>query len=188
MNDTLSPLEIATVVSSFFGIAYVFVRAGTVPRQVWRGPVAAFGSGILSLGIAGMTDAFYQGLSANEGGSRATRELVFAELMSSAWRPGFIAALGLVAFIATVWSSSSGDDDRAESYGGALSILMVLGAALSLVGMAAYVVGFFTHDDPTQATALMVTTKWTSISTVAICLIGGLWTAFQGNSWSAEEA
>ena len=49
MNDTLSPLEIATVVSSFFGIAYVFVRAGTVPRQVWRGPVAAFGSGILSI-------------------------------------------------------------------------------------------------------------------------------------------
>lgn len=188
MNDQLSLLEIGTIVASAFGCGYALLMTGGTPRQLWRGPVAAFGCGILSMGIAGMTSAFYNGLRANIDGSLSTRGQVFDEIMANAWRPMLIAIIGMMAFVAVVRSTAAGDDERAPSVGGPIAMVMLIGTALALIGTGAYLTGFVTSEDPTQPTAVMYYTYVVSGLTAVVCAIGGVWTGVAANRWNAEQA
>jgi hypothetical protein len=187
MNE-LSVLEIVTIVAIMFGCAFALTRTGNVPRQIWRGPVAAFGCGILSLGVSATTQFFFYGLASNASGSRATRDQVFAEILGHAWRPLAISVIGLLLFVLAVRSASLDDDERAPNVGGLLTWLMVLGTAASLVGMAGYLGGFLVREDPTQPTTWMIATQYIGLGTVLLCAIGGLWTGVTGSSWQTEDA
>lgn len=186
MNE-LSVLEIVTIVAIMFGCGFALTRTGNVPRQIWRGPVAAFGCGILALGVSATTQSFFYGLASNASGSRATRDQVFAEILGHAWRPLAISVIGLLLFVLAVRSASLDDDDRAPNVGGLLTWLMMLGAGASLVGMGGYLTGFLLREDPTQPTAWMIGTQYLGLGTVILCAIGGLWTGVTGAVWQAEE-
>jgi len=174
-----SLIEIATIVATFFGCAFALIRTGNAPRQVWRAAAAAFGCGILTLGVSGTTQFFLQGLSGLSGGSRATREIAFNELLEHAYRPMFIGVLGLLLFWMVLRSTSAAEEGEGPAVGGPSATLMVGGAIAALVGITIYHVGFIVGMDPEKVTFAMLVTFYVSLFTVLLCIIGGVWSVLR---------
>lgn len=181
-----SIIEIVTIVATFFGCAFALIRTGTAPRQVWRTSAAAFGCGIISLGIGGTTQVFIQGLHGIAGGSKATRELAFNEILEHAYRPMLLGVVGLLFFWMALRSASAGDDEDAPNIGGGFATLMIAGATLSLVGIAAFHVGFIVGMAPESTSTLMLLTFYTSLFTVILCALSGFWSMMRGAAWAPE--
>jgi hypothetical protein len=180
-------IEIITIVATFFGCAFALIRTGSAPRQVWRAAAAAFGCGILTLGVCGTTQFFLQGLQGLSGGSKATRELAFVEILEHAYRPMFIGVIGLLLFWMVLRSTSSGDSPGVPSVAGPAATLMVGGAIASLVGIAIYHVGFVIGLEAERITLVMLVTFYVGLFTVLVCAIGGLWALMRGGAWQPDD-
>lgn len=175
----LSVLEILTIVASFFGCFFAIAGTGQVPRPVWRPAAAAFGAGILSLGVGGTAQQFLEGVRGIAAASPATRELAFQEILHTAYRPMFLATLGLMVFWLVLRTAATGDDSTVTR-SPFVPALMQIGAAGSLVSITAWHVALVQGQSPISLLAPMQVTLYLALATVMLCLFSGAWTLLRG--------
>lgn len=162
-------IEMVIIVASVFGCGLAMMRSTETP---WRAPGAAFGCGILSLGIQGTTGYFISGLAQMAEASKATRDVAFNELLNHAYSPMYAAVVGLFFFLLTVRSVPIGDD-RNSVTDNMLAALMLAGSFGGLASMAAYHLEFLGGDTPNHPTQWMNVTSAISLATLAVCVLGG---------------
>jgi hypothetical protein len=182
----LTPIEILMLVATVFGCWYALTRSGAVPRQIWRAPAAAFGVGILTLGMTGTTLHLMTSLQELLGASKMARLASFDAMLEYAYRPLGLSVLGTAAFLVILRSASQGDVAGTPPVGNVLSWLMVFCGFGCLVGVTGYHLAIMFEYE----LALLI--EWTRFTfyleaiTLLMCVTSGLWALLQGADWANE--
>lgn len=168
-------LELLIIFISVFASWYVLTRTSSLPRQLWRAPVAGFGCSLLCVGVIGTANSLRLGIDIDATLSRKAQEAAFELALAACYQPLSVASVALAIFVMVVWSSARGDSEEdLPNYGDYAARIMVLGTAISLAGLAIVGVRTVMGYDVDANESWLVGTMLVAAATVLFSVVGGL--------------